>query len=147
MIGHNEAALCPKCGRSNYEVLFESVTSIYVKPGTPEKDNPNVTTEFCRCNECGEYFNVEEQGGQIIRVIAQGNPHDTPTKAATISTKKNQTVSTGSKGTTTATASVSLPDRTVWTISIGSVVKIAYKGKEYWLDVDAVLKRFGKEIK
>src|SRR5574344_2075142 len=62
MIGHNEAALCPKCGRSNYEVLFESVTSIYVKPGTPEKDNPNVTTEFCRCNECGEYFNVEEQG-------------------------------------------------------------------------------------
>lgn len=92
MIGHNEAALCPKCG---------------------------------------------------------GNPHDTPTKAATMSTKKNQTVSTGSKGTTTATASVSLPDRTGWTIdlNIGSVVKIVYKGKEYWLDVDAVLKRFGKEIK
>jgi hypothetical protein len=51
---------CPHCGDSYYQELYSTTTAIAWTPiyknGVLQNSNPNVTTTYCRCLNCGKKF-------------------------------------------------------------------------------------------
>lgn len=149
MVGHCEGAVCPHCGKSNYDVVNESVTLVCVRPGTPEEDNPNIVTEHCQCNECGECFDVERRGGRIIRVSPCGNSHDAPTgPSLTLPAGRGRTSKWGIRAESLSAGTVSCGGDTTIPLNIDvENVVFLWHGKKYRLSVGAFLKAFCKEEK
>lgn len=57
---------CPKCGSMAKHYLYSSTTAVY-NPAVYDRDgnlvvgtNPNTTTDYYKCADCGEHYNVEQ---------------------------------------------------------------------------------------
>ena len=52
--------VCPHCYVSHYQELYSTTTAIAWTPiyknGVLQNSNPNVTTTYCRCLNCGKEF-------------------------------------------------------------------------------------------
>ena len=55
---------CPHCGKSYYMVRYSMATCLgwpqIYKDGMLLYSNPNVTTRYCHCLDCGQDFSFEE---------------------------------------------------------------------------------------
>ena len=56
--------VCPKCGKSHYAYLYSTTTLVgwtpIYKDGKLITKNPNVTTNYLECMECGHHFTTTE---------------------------------------------------------------------------------------
>ena len=56
--------VCPKCGKSHYAYLYSTTTLLgwtpIYKDGKLISKDPNVTTNYLECMECGHHFTTTE---------------------------------------------------------------------------------------
>ena len=56
--------ICPKCGKSHYAYLYSTKTLVgwipIYKDGKLVNKDPNVTTNYLECMECGHKFSTTE---------------------------------------------------------------------------------------
>ena len=74
---------CPNCGGSHYQYHYSTTTAMgwaqVYKDGVLQNSNPNVSTSYCTCCECGHDFYYTEQYGEIQSIIDQGKRPEVPT--------------------------------------------------------------------
>lgn len=62
--------ICPKCGKSHYSVMYSTTTlkgwCPVFKDGELVNRNPNITTTYVCCMECGESFAVKETPEEVL---------------------------------------------------------------------------------
>lgn len=73
---------CPNCGKSYYAEHYSTTTALgwtpVYKDGVEINGNPNVTTTYCTCCNCKHNFHYEEQYGEIIKIIDDGEKPEVP---------------------------------------------------------------------
>lgn len=73
---------CPNCGESYYAEHYSTTTALgwtpVYKDGVEINGNPNVTTTYCTCCNCKHDFHYEEQYGEIIKIIDDGEKPEVP---------------------------------------------------------------------
>lgn len=74
---------CPNCGESHYQYHYSTTTAMgwiqEYKDGELVNGNPNISTSYCTCCECGHDFYYETQYGNVIKIIDQGKKPEVPT--------------------------------------------------------------------
>ena len=74
---------CPNCGESHYQYHYSTTTAIgwtqVYKDGILQNSNPNVSTSYCTCCECGHDFYYTEQYGEVQSIVDQGKKPEVPT--------------------------------------------------------------------
>ena len=74
---------CPNCSASHYQLHYSTTTAIgwiqEYKNGEPVNNNPNISTSYCTCCECGHDFYYTEQYGEIQSIVDQGKKPEVPT--------------------------------------------------------------------
>ena len=64
---------CPKCGESYYRENYSTTTALYWAPiyknGVLINENPNTTTTYCTCCNCGNNFtiNSKDENQQLLQ--------------------------------------------------------------------------------
>ena len=62
--------ICPKCGKSHYNITYSTTTlkgwSPVFKDGKLINRDPNTTTDYVCCIECGESFAVERKPEEVL---------------------------------------------------------------------------------
>lgn len=73
---------CPNCEKSHYVEHYSTTTALgwvqEYKDGELVNSNPNVSTTYCTCCECKHDFHYEEQYGEIIKIIDDGEKPEVP---------------------------------------------------------------------
>lgn len=73
---------CPNCGESHYAYHYSTTTAMgwtpIYKDGIEENGNPNISTSYCTCCECGHDFYYKEQYGKVIKIIDLGKKPEVP---------------------------------------------------------------------
>lgn len=73
---------CPNCGKSYYAEHYSMTTALgwtpVYKDGVEINGNPNITTTYCTCCNCKHDFHYEEQYGEIIKIIDDGEKPEVP---------------------------------------------------------------------
>ena len=74
---------CPNCGESHYQYHYSTTTAMgwiqEYKNGEPVNSNPNISTSYCTCCECGHDFYYTEQYGEVQNIVDQGKKPEIPT--------------------------------------------------------------------
>ena len=74
---------CPNCGESHYQYHYSTTTAMgwiqEYKDGIPVNSNPNISTSYCTCCECGHDFYYTEQYGEVQSIVDQGKRPEVPT--------------------------------------------------------------------
>ena len=74
---------CPNCGESHYQYHYSVTTAMgwtqVYKEGILQNSNPNVSTSYCTCCECGHDFYYTEQYGEVQSIVDQGKKPEVPT--------------------------------------------------------------------
>ena len=74
---------CPNCGESHYQYHYSTTTAMgwiqEYKNGEPVNSNPNISTSYCTCCECGHDFYYTEQYGEVQSIVDQGKKPEVPT--------------------------------------------------------------------
>lgn len=62
--------VCPKCGKSHFQYLYSTRTLLawtpVYKDGKLVNKDPNTTTNYLKCNECGHKWKTTEE---IVEVV------------------------------------------------------------------------------
>lgn len=107
---------CPNCGESHYQYHYSTTTAMgwiqEYKNGEPVNSNPNISTSYCTCCECGHDFYYTEQYGEVQSIVDQGKkpevptlnmPINAPTAGSVLKTKAKDVLFIPSKTETTIT--------------------------------------------
>ena len=88
---------CPNCGESHYQYHYSVTTAMgwaqVYKDGILQDSNPNVSTNYCTCCECGHDFYYTEQYGEIQSIIDLGKKPEGPTLNVPINASSTEEVS------------------------------------------------------
>ena len=89
-----ELIRCPNCGKSYYQYHYSVTTAMgwtpIFKDGIEQNCDPNISTSYCTCCECGHNFYYEEQHGKIIKVVDQGKKPEVPTLEVPINANEGE---------------------------------------------------------
>lgn len=74
---------CPACNASHYQYHYSTATAMgwiqEYKDGELVNGNPNISTTYCTCCECGHDFYYTEQYGEVQSIVDQGKKPEVPT--------------------------------------------------------------------
>ena len=74
---------CPNCEKSHYVEHYSTTTALgwvqEYKNGELVNSNPNVSTTYCTCCECGHDFFYTEQYGKVQEIVDKGKRQEVPT--------------------------------------------------------------------
>lgn len=74
---------CPNCEKSHYVEHYSTTTALgwvqEYKNGELVNNNPNVSTTYCTCCECGHDFFYTEQYGKVQEIVDKGKRQEVPT--------------------------------------------------------------------
>jgi hypothetical protein len=74
---------CPACNASHYQYHYSVTTAMgwtqVYKDGVLQNNNPNLSTSYCTCCECGHDFYYTEQYGKVQSIVDQGIKPEVPT--------------------------------------------------------------------
>jgi len=88
---------CPNCGKSHYVKHYSTSTALgwiqEYENDIPINSNPNVTTTYCTCCECGHDFFYTEQYGEVQEIVDKGKKPEVPTIEMPINADKPITLS------------------------------------------------------
>jgi len=81
---------CPNCEKSHYVEHYSTTTALgwvqEYKNGELVNSNPNVSTTYCTCCECGHDFFYTEQYGKVQEIVDKGKRQEVPTLKMPINT-------------------------------------------------------------